>query len=55
MTMFKTIYHIKDGPVSMYEIDARAALANFPGEWFATEGEAIAAATGDEGKEKPKK
>jgi hypothetical protein len=35
--MFKTIYHVTNGPTVMYEIDARHALANFPEEWKETE------------------
>lgn len=31
--MLTTIYHIKDGPKEMYDIDARAAVAQFPQEW----------------------
>lgn len=38
--MFKTIYHVTNGPAAMYEIDARHALAKFPEEWRETEGEA---------------
>ena len=42
--MFKTIYHVTNGPTVMYEIDARHALANFPEEWKETDaGEATAA------------
>ncbi len=33
MPATKTVHHIKDGPVSMYEIDARHAVARFPKEW----------------------
>lgn len=36
--MFKTIYHVTNGPAVMYEIDARHALANFPEEWKETDG-----------------
>jgi hypothetical protein len=38
--MFKTIYHVTNGPAVMYEIDARHALANHSGEWFKTQEEA---------------
>jgi len=31
--MLRTIHHIKDGPKEMYDIDARAAVAQFPKEW----------------------
>lgn len=43
--MFKTIYHVTNGPTQMYEIDARHALANFPEEWKEREGEAIRPST----------
>ena len=48
--MFKTIYHVTNGPAVMYEIDARHALANFPEEWRETEGEIAAAMAGADGK-----
>lgn len=31
--MRKTIYHAVYGATDMYEVDARTALKNFPGEW----------------------
>lgn len=32
----KTVYHVKDGPTSMYLIDASSAVARFPEEWSFT-------------------
>ncbi|ARP64345.1 hypothetical protein A9K65_013850 [Mesorhizobium sp. WSM1497] len=34
--MLRTIYHVKDGAKEMYDIDARAAVAQFPKEWSET-------------------
>jgi hypothetical protein len=31
--MLKTVYHIDAGETELYEIDARAAVQNFPKEW----------------------
>ncbi|BEV44417.1 hypothetical protein [Afipia carboxidovorans] len=33
MPAMQTVYHIRDGAVPMYEIDARHAVASFPSEW----------------------
>jgi hypothetical protein len=42
----KTIFHIADpsAGITMYELDAKNALASFPAEWFATADEAVEAA-----------
>ncbi len=29
----RTIYHVKDGPVMVYHIDANSAVAHHPKEW----------------------
>jgi hypothetical protein len=50
--MFKTIYHVTNGPAVMYEIDARHALANFPEEWKETETEAHAQAEPKQSRQK---
>lgn len=31
--MLRTVYHKKDGGKEMYDIDASAAVRNFPDEW----------------------
>jgi hypothetical protein len=44
--MFKKAYHVTQGEVLMYTIDAQIAVANFPDEWSSTpwdaEGEPVA-------------
>lgn len=52
----QTVYHIKDGPVQMYTIDARHAVGNFPKEWANkpwTEDDALEVATRPEGDPQP--
>lgn len=31
--MFETVYHVNDGPVQMYAVDANTACNSFPNEW----------------------
>ena len=48
----QTVYHIKDGAVQMYTIDARNAVSQHPKEWATkpwTEDDALEVATRPDG------